>query len=520
MIGTCYRLGGVLALALLLLLQAPRPALANGWEHGAVPFETLIEALSFESPSVREQAAHSLGFRGQAEAVGPLLDRLTLPEPEGAVRQAIYVALGRLGAQEALQALWSCLAKESAAAVRAHCVEALGGLGSREALGIILATLSRTTDALVRDHAVDALGAFPHKRVVAALTDLLQAGGGPVLRQRILLALGRTGSQAAVAPLLRAFEDAASDEQRFVALHALSLVGSPAATAVLSVALEQAGEPRLRAAVAVALGASRDGDAADTLLALLDDPVPAVRYVAVDGLQALGFQNAAPRLAALAQREAARLAGRAAEDLIADRLRTIATLSLQVRALRAAVVLGASQAAEALLNAAEPLAIPRSSTAGLEIAAAVYQRRRIALYGLGYATGEHGDAAVALLLGPGGIGDPDARLRAVAARSLGVLDALGGPERIRPLLGSDPAADVRMTAARVLGLLHDHASARALLAALADPHELVRKEAALALGYLRDPNARPRLEALAAGDRTKAVRDAAAYALTLLPGGG
>ena len=518
MIGKRQYLGGVLALALILLLPSLRPAIANGWEHGAVPFEVLIEALAFENPAIREQAAHSLGFRGQAEAVGPLLHRLTLPEPEGTVRQAIYVALGQLGAREALPALSSCLAKESAAAVRAHCVEALGGLGSREALGIILATLSRTTDALVRDHAVDALGAFPHKRVVATLTDLLQASDDTVLRHRILLALGRTGSEAAVAPLLRAFEDAASDEERFVALHALAIVGSAAATAVLSRALEQAGEQRLRAAVAVALGASRDGDAADTLLALLDDPVPAVRYVAVDGLQAVGIQSAAPALAALAQREAARLAGSSAEDLIADRLQTLATLSLQVRALRAAVALDAPQAAEALLEAAELLAIPRSSTVGLEIAAAIYQRRRIALYGLGYATGAQRDAAAILLLGPGGIGDPGARLRAVAVRSLGVLEAPGTADRIRPLLGGDPSADVRMTAARVLGLLHDHESADALLAALADPHALVRKEAALALGYLREPRASALLEALAGADRAESVRDAAAYALTLLPG--
>ena len=69
MIGRRYRLGGALAFALILLIQTPRPAATNGWEHGAVPFETLIEALSFESPAIREQAAHSLGFRGQAEAV-------------------------------------------------------------------------------------------------------------------------------------------------------------------------------------------------------------------------------------------------------------------------------------------------------------------------------------------------------------------------------------------------------------------------------------------------------------------
>ena len=192
MIGRRYRLGGALAFALILLIQTPRPAATNGWEHGAVQFETLIEALSFESPAIREQAAHSLGFRGQAEAVKPLLDRLALPEPDGGVRQSIYEALGQLGAPEALPALSRCLTKERAAPIRAHCIEALGGLRSREALGIILAAFARTTDALVRDHAVDALGNFPHRRVVAALTDLLQADD-ETLRQRVLLALGRTG---------------------------------------------------------------------------------------------------------------------------------------------------------------------------------------------------------------------------------------------------------------------------------------------------------------------------------------
>ena len=517
MTGRHVRLATAFAIALVLLIQAPRPAATNGWEHGAVPFETLIEALSFENPAIREQAAHSLGFRGQTEAVQPLLDRLALPEPDNGVRQSIYEALGRLGEPEALRALWRCLAKESAAPTRARCIEALGGLRSREALGIILAALARTTDALVRDHAVDALGNFPHRRVVAALSDLLQTADDETLRRRVLLALGRTGAEAAVVPLLNAFETTASDGERFAALHALADLRSPAAADALSAALADADDPRLRAAIAVALGASRDGEAAGTLLALLEDPVPAVRYVAVDALQALGIRSAAPALAALARREAATLAGRSARELVEDRLHTVAALSLQTRALQAVVALDPSRATQALLEAAAPRDISRSTTAELEIAAALYRLRRIALHGLGYAEAEEREAAEALLLGPAGLGDSDARLRAVAVRSLGVLAAPGAADRIRPLLSRDPSADVRMTAARVLGLLHDHASGAALVAALADPHALVRKEAALALGYLREPSARDALEALAEGDRSPAVRDAAAYALTLLP---
>ena len=242
-----------------------------------------------------------------------------------------------------------------------------------------------------------------------------------------------------------------------------------------------------------------------------------MRYIAADGLQALGIRSAAPALAALAGREAAALAGRSEAALAADPLRTVAALSLQTRALRAAVALDAAKAAGALLEAAAPRAVARDSTAGVQIAAAFYRLRRIALHGLGYAQGPDREAAQALLLGPGGIGDADARLRAVAVRSLGVLGAPGAAERIGPLLGRDPSPEVRMTAARVLGLLQDHASAPALLSGLADPRALVRKEAALALGHLRAPAARAPLEALAAGDPAPAVRDAAAYALTLLP---
>ena len=153
----------------------------------------------------------------------------------------------------------------------------------------------------------------------------------------------------------------------------------------------------------------------------------------------------------------------------------------------------------------------------MEIAAALYQLRRIALYGLGYAQAAHREAARALLLGPAGIGDADARLRAVAVRSLGVLAAPGAADRIRPLLGSDPSADVRMTAARVLGLLHDRESARGARRGLGRPPrpgpQGGRARARLSAGAV---TARAKLEALAARDRAEAVRDAAAYALTLL----
>ena len=308
-----------------------------------MPFETLIEALSFESPAIREQAAHSLGFRGQAEAVQPLLDRLALPEPDGGVRQSIYEALGQLGAPEALPALSRCLTKERAAPIRAHCIEALGGLRSREALGIILAAFARTTDALVRDHAVDALGNFPHRRVVAALTDLLQADD-ETLRQRVLLALGRTGADGRRRAGAERIRDRAKRRRAFRSTPRArrpALAGGdrrplrrPCAGREPAAAGRDrgcaGGEPRRRGGghVARLAGGSRSG-----------------RALYRGGRAAVPrHPERRPALAALARREAATLAGRSAAELAADRLRTVAVLSLQTRALRAAVALEPARA--------------------------------------------------------------------------------------------------------------------------------------------------------------------------------
>ena len=127
---------GVAALALFLLV-APS-AHGNGWEHGTVPFGALLSALQSEDPSLRARAAESLGYRGQGEAVEPLLEALARPEPERAVRGAIAAALGRLRNAAALPALLECLAAEREDTVRGECATALGVIGDVRALPALL----------------------------------------------------------------------------------------------------------------------------------------------------------------------------------------------------------------------------------------------------------------------------------------------------------------------------------------------------------------------------------------------
>lgn len=112
-----------------------------------------------------------------------------------------------------------------------------------------------------------------------------------------------------------------------------------------------------------------------------------------------------------------------------------------------------------------------------------------------------------------------ARVRVNAARSIA---RLGGPDARAALIEallSDDDEEVRARAARGLGALHDHRSASALCATLANAAEVpaVRSEAAEALGVLGRRSATPVL-VRALRDRQPDVRAGAANALGLTGG--
>ena len=82
-------------------------------------------------PGVRKRAAHSLGHRGQREAVPHLLTALAMPEPDHGVRGRIYLALGQLKDPSARPVLLRCLDRESREELRGDCASALGGVARR-----------------------------------------------------------------------------------------------------------------------------------------------------------------------------------------------------------------------------------------------------------------------------------------------------------------------------------------------------------------------------------------------------
>ena len=495
----------------LLLVASPDRGEANGWEHGTVPFVALAAALRSGSVELRAKAAESLGFRGEARGVPPLLDLLEGDEPSHHVRAVAYDALGRLGDARALPVLRDCLQHESREEIRGACVAALGGLGDAESLSLVTEAFRSDAHALVRSRAVDALGAFAEPESLRVLESVVE-GEDTELRYRAIRALGRTGMRAAAPSLLARLPLAADEAERAAIVEALARVRDPSAVDALLRELEGGPAPALRARIALALAAIEAPSAYDALLEMLRDPLPAVQFYALRGLRELGRPEAAGDVSDFYRRTAESLADRSSDDLVTDARAVLAALGLQVEALRTLLALGPDAGADAFLDGVRAPEIPRDSQTALRIAEGFYERQRIALHGLGYC---HSPEAGRLLAGTDGIGHPDPRLRAVAARSLAVHGGSKVAATLIPML-RDPVPEVRWTAANALGRVADSAAISPLVARLQDEYGEVRRQAALSLGYLGAGTACEALLELASGDPVVAVREAAAYAASLL----
>ena len=496
---------------LVALLGSPGGAMGNGWEHGAVSFEALVAALRSESAGMRARAAESIGYRGEARGTPPLLDLLAGGESSHRVRSAAYTALGRLADPRALPVLEQCLRDEAREEVRGDCVAALGGLAGTESLGLVIEAFRTDAHALVRSRAVDALGDFPRSESVALLSGLL-AAESPGLRLRAIAALGRTGLHEAVAPLLEHLPDAVATVERAAVVEALARLRDPSALSSLLELLDAESDQAIRARIAIALGATRAPSAYAAMTGMLDDPTPAVRYYAIRGLRELGIQEGAGPLSRLYRTLAEDLAARPPDALVAGAPAVLAALDLQVEILRALSELDAPGSVDRFADGIRAPKLPRDSQVALRIAEGFYERRRMALRGLGYSGSRE---AFERLAGEDGLGHPDPRLRAAAVRSLAVLRTPESAETLLPAL-RDAVPEVRWTAAMALGRLAHRGAVGPLIERLTDEFAEVRRQAALALGYIAAPEANLPLAQLAINEPVASVREAALYAMDRL----
>ena len=500
------------AASLLLWMVAigvPGKVWANGWEHLAIPRESLLAALESGDPHTMEHAAISLGIRGEARDVEPLIRALEDAEGEHHLRAEIYRALGLIGDVSAAPTLRDALKSEWRPELRAIAAASLGGVGSADSIPALLEALEEDERA-VRQKAIDALGAFDRVESIAALSKLALSGESGATRRRALRALGATGSAKATEPLLSALARAEDDATRAVIIDALANVAPREAIGPLAALLDETTNPTLQVKLAVALGVIGGEGTVPTLAGLLSSEDRAVQRAAVRMLAEARSAGAVPSLMQLYD-ELARLYPTDAVGLPPNAASALDDFDLMKATVRALLQSDPPGGLPAFVNAAGDRHFDRGSGAGLKLAHRVYELRRVAIHALGYTQA----LSVTPMLRKIVKSDPDPRLRSVAMRSLGVLEAADAEHlALEALLDED--ASVRTTAATVLGRLGTEDALPALLEALGDSHPHVRSQAALSTGLLGDERAAQVLQALLGDEEDDDVRESARQALVML----
>lgn len=140
------------------------PSLIRLQKQGA--WQKLASLLNHSDSEVRCLAADSLGRLQRPEALESLLKRL-LREEEPAVRGRIAVALGRIGGEEASQALLQ-MVKDDDWEVRASAVRALAQLANSEHLSLLCEMLQDDHEAVVVE-AIRALQRLGSSQAISSL---------------------------------------------------------------------------------------------------------------------------------------------------------------------------------------------------------------------------------------------------------------------------------------------------------------------------------------------------------------
>ncbi len=481
---------------------------SNGWEHTTIDLDVLVMALDDPNPSMRQRAAESLGYRPQIEATNALLARLEKNEPVSQVRREIYVALGKIGEEVALSSIKECLDNEINVAVRSQCAAALGNINSPVSGQLALKNLDDESN-LVRVQAIVSLGNFPTDIVVKTLTELTKDKNSTI-KNNALLSLGRSGSVDAVTVLIDSLTQSSDRQQILITLNALTLLANPDTVDAIRHVYIHSHDEQIKQSALVAMANTRAQGSESLFLDALSSQDPDSRILGLAVLRGFGSRKEVPAIVERALKEGNELFSKDSNRLLLDPQRTISDLQLLNEYLKTVIRLDPAAGERLYTQATMPKLVPRTSGTNLKIAQGLHDARWQSLYGLGYTRTEKAGEIIKAALT-----DHDARIRAVATRSMGVLENLRYVDSIEAML-YDEAAEVRWMAARVLGRLKNPGSVDALISTLNDINALVRLESVLSLGYLNAQSAKQKLSRLAEHDSDNRVREAAIHAASLI----
>jgi HEAT repeat protein len=286
------------------------------------------ELLESTDEAERIDAAEDIGYLNSAEGVPALVGRLSR-EPSRVVREAIFHALIRIDAEEAIEGSMELLASDDPQ-IRNQAVDVLRHKGTRSigrlsvamrdgdrdlrklvldvltefevraAAGIYTAAL-RDPDVNVVITAVENLGKSRAAEFRSQIEDLLHADSHPMLMGACLEALGGIGNELSCAVIRRCFPDltALPDFILGLCLKALGAVGAAREFADAADLLAVRG-PHLRSAI---LGALTDIHRRHPLTAPATSCLPALQAVAEHDESALCRYQAVRTLGFVASRD-------------------------------------------------------------------------------------------------------------------------------------------------------------------------------------------------------------------------
>ena len=495
-----------LALALALVWHAPL-VLANGWEHTAIPVETLISALDDPDALVRARAAHSLGHHSKEVATNALIKTLEEGEPDPGVRQAIFSSLGKAADSAALGVIAHCLGSETVIAVRTACAEALGGMEGDQALEQAQSAINDPAPP-VRLAAIRSLGYIGGDQAAQTLQGLLDESER--FSTAAIRALGHTAHQSAVAPVAR-FVDVTLPATTLVpALKSLTQLNGKSAIAKIEHVYNETKDDRVKRFALIALGTMSSEVGRFGLSDSLTSSDPLMRIQALEIIRELKDPVLLKATIKAGTEFAKGFFEKDIEDLRVDADKTVVELAILNEFLRTVIAIDPHHADSMFAISGRDILFTPTSPTDLHIAEGLYKARWQSIYGAGYTHIGANDLIIR-----DGFADSDSRLRAVAVRAMGV----NNPQRFRAevLEGlTDPSPEVRRQSAIVLGRFGDPDNLDPLIDATADSHNMVRLEAIRSLGYLGLLEARVVLQDIHKNDADPRIRESAFNSLSLL----
>jgi HEAT repeat protein/WD40 repeat protein len=250
---------------------------------------TLAPLLKSPDDKIRVQAASAMGRVPHPGCLKALIDALDDPNHE--VKKRCASALGEIGDKRAAPGL-SQLLKEPESELRITAAEALGRIGDDRAVPYLI-EMTHDEDESVVLKALGALRKLKSPQSIEPLTVLLEHDSSRI-RQRSIDVLGQVGDAVVAEQLEQMLRNDRSEDVRAAAAKALGEIRDPGSVDSLIDALHGAFTVRCRAIVA--LGEIGEESALASLLAMLKEPAPEIRYHATQALAQMKHAVAAKNI--------------------------------------------------------------------------------------------------------------------------------------------------------------------------------------------------------------------------------